>query len=319
MLNTPRRSTLILSAGGTFDDYRPAVMDDFPANSTAWITCYDSTGNEIAKLDATAVTQRQMLWEEIDPDEHDSVPNGAQYEIFLKIPGVAKPYKYEYGTVIRREAAFFAPPPTSLQGESRLFVDTLGRSSLGRRWNAVKGRTAMHDLGGGIYGMGPDVGLLFAQSAVRYFRPLGGDSFRCKFYVASTNSAIGEAGTGKMQFIANMDINMRIGMGFEIETGISNKRLHIGTVAGPTQLNYTGTFVNNTVVTGNYFTVDYSDQTATMSVYKGSNLVDPVIEWEDTSRMLPKGEGYRYWGFAWDASLIATGPLLTSVEMQDYV
>lgn len=319
MLNTPRRSTLILSSGSTFDDYRPAVADDFPVNSTAWITCYDSTGNIITKIDATQVTPRQMLWEEIDSDLHDMVPNGAQYEVFIKIPGVRKPYKYEYGTVIRREAAFFAPPPTSLEGESRLFVDSLGRSSLGRRWQPVRGGTAMHDLGGGVFGMGPDVGLLFAQSAVRYFRPLGGDSFRAKFYVASTNFPLGAAGTGKMQFIANMDINMSIGMGFEIETGLVTKQLHTGIVNGPTDLTYTGAPIANTVVTGDYFTVDYSDQTAMLNVYKGSDLVNPVISWNDSSRVLPKGDGYRYWGFAWDASLIATGPLLTSIEVQDYV
>lgn len=316
MLNIPRRGNLLLSKGAMFDDYRPSIADDFPADSTCWITCYDSSGTPIATLDGT-VTPKKLSWL-LEAAVHDPVPNGAQYEMFIQIPGAESPYKYEYGSVIRREASFYTPPASSLEGESRLFIDTLGRSSLGRRWIPIVGGTAMHDLGSSQYGMGPDVGLLFAQSAVRYFRPLGGDSFRAKFSVASTNSFIGAAGTGKLQFIASMDTSMTTGMGFEIETGVSNKFLHTGLVTGPVDLAYTGSPVASTTVTGDSFTVDYSDLLKVMRVFKGLDT-DPIIEWEDTGSVLPHGPGFRHWGFAWDASLIATGPLLLSVEAQDYV
>lgn len=314
MLNVPRQSSLVLTRNGVLDTTWPAIRDLFPPGSTTEIRTYDSSGTVIATI-IGEVTPTKLVYL-AQPAELADIPGGAQYELMLITPD--GPYVVEYGHVIRREAAFFTPPATSIEQDSRLFVDTLGRDSVGRRWVAVQGGVAMHSTPGGGYGMGPDIPLLFAAAGVRYQRPIGGDSFRCTFGVYSTRSALGVGGTGKMRFHGASDALMTTGMSFEMETGISNNRLHTGLVTAPIDISYTGSPVNHNTDTGEQFTVEYSDITKTMNVFLGA-ATTPIITWNDAGNVLPHGPGYRYWGFSWDSSLAATGALLVTVEMQDYV
>ena len=314
MLNTPRWSTLTLSKGSIFANTWQAIKDPFPANSETYIYFYDSGGNEIGRAEG-AVSERKLTYL-VEPPHLDDIPRGASYE--LKVITDDGPYLYEYGNVARREATFYNPGAQLVEAnESRLFIDPLDRNSIGRKWKPIWGGVAMHGVPGG-WGMGSNVGLLFAESAVRYYRPLGGDSFRVKFGVyAVPNLSFGAGGSGKMQFLSGMDINSHIGFGVEIEHGLVNRNIRTGIITAPTDLNIINSVVQP-VGTADYITVDYSDLTKLYRVYFNENP-NPILQWLDDDQYLPKGRGYRYFGFAWDSSLLATGPLLRGVEIQDQV
>jgi len=320
MLNTPRWSTLTLSKGKVFSNVWQAIRDDFPANADTKIEFFDSSGNIIASVEGE-VRERQLFYKIEPPSPLDDVPRGAQYEISIVTED--GPYLFEYGHVARREASFYTPGASLIKpNESRVFIDPFGRNSVGRKWIPIWGQPSMHSIGSGEgqrWGMGPNIGLLFAECAVRYYRPLGGDSFRVKFQVyAVPGSAIGVGGTGKLQAFFGSDITSHIGFGLEIEHGLVNRKVHTGVISAPTDLDYTGT-ANETFNYDDFITVDYSDIEKIYRVYKNEDILNPIIEWEDTDQELPKGRGYRHFGFAWDASLTATGPLVTAVEIQDYV
>lgn len=317
MLNSPRWSTLTLSRGSMFSNIWQAVKDDFPANSETKLFFYDSGGNIIATLEGT-VSDRALTYK-VEPQHHDDIPRGATYE--LKIITDDGPYLWEYGNVARREATFYNPGAQAVEpNESRLFIDKLDRNAVGRKWIPIWGKPAMHTVSGGPtgWGMGSDIGLLFAESAVRYFRPMGGDSFRVKFNVfAIPGSVVGVGGSGKMQALFGMDITSHIGFGVEVEHGINNRRIKTGVVTAPTDLDINNS-VSGNVGRNSSLIVDYSDLDRLYQVYLDDSPV-PIIQWEDQDRELPKGKGYRYFGFAWDSSLTATGPLLTGMEIQDRV
>lgn len=322
MLNTPRQSSLVLTKGGVFDNVWPSIRDDFPTGATASLEFYDSNGTTIATIDG-AVEPKRLVFLELDIDKLDGVPNGAQYELFVTTTD--GPYKLEYGTIIRREATFFTPPASSLEQESRLFVDTLNRDAVGRRWIVTHGGIAMADLGGvpKRYAMGSDFGLLFVEAGMRYFRPFGGDSWRIRFGVYSTGAGSGLGGNGRMRVHMGCDTKLNIGMGFEIDTkqtlfGADISEIHTGIVTGPVDMDYTET-VTHTALDGDEFICEYSNITKVMNVYKNDDFTAPLITFDDTTDLLPHGPGYRYWGFSWDASLLASGPLLLSLEAQDYV
>lgn len=314
-MNQPRWGTITLSKGHLLAVKFPAIKDDFPANSETYLTFFDSSGNTIARVEGE-VAPRELTYL-IEPQRLDEVPRGAPYELNVKTDEGS--YLYEYGNVARRQAEFYNPGASLVQpNEARLFIDPFNRQSVGRKWKPIWGGVAMHSLGDGKWGMGSNIGLLYAESAVRYFRPLGGDSFRVKFRChAAPGSAIGVGGSGKMQALFGMDITSHIGFGLEIEHGLVNRKVSTGIVTAPTDLDITRT-VNSNTSYNTYYTVDYSDLEKLYRVYK-DNAIEPIITWEDTDQELPKGRGYRYFGFAWDASLTATGPLLTGVEVQDRV
>lgn len=321
MYNTPRQQSIILSKGTVLDVAYPALGSDFPAGATTSIVFYDSYGNTILEAAGTAAT-KELQFLHTDTDALDQVPNGAQHEIFVTTAD--GPYKYQYGSVIRRESTFFDTVPSGDQSDARIFTDTLGRSAVGRKWVVTRGGIAMVDVNGdgSRYAMGPDTGLLFSQAGMRYFRPMGGDSWEFQFGLYSTGSFAGIGGYGKMRLHCGCDSQLNIGMSFEIETSSSssNNRVHTGIVTSPTDIDYTGTPVADTPADGDIWTVRYSDITKHLQAWKGTSPIGtPVIEWVDSGNELPHGPGFRYWGFSWDSSLLATGSLLTTVEAMDYV
>src|SRR5262245_37922025 len=161
-LNVARTGTVVLSRGSTFDTNWLATPGKTWPSGTTSLKFYDSSGLLIAELIGT-VTPKQLVYL-IPPDQLEPIPAGAQYELFL-MTDAEEPYMVEHGTVIRREAQFWAPPPTTLEGTSRLFTDDMTNPGISRRWVAVQGSSAMHDLSlqgkPGQYGMGPAVGLAF--------------------------------------------------------------------------------------------------------------------------------------------------------------
>lgn len=309
--NTPRYGTLTLSRGAVLDKAWPAIRDNFPGGATSQIKFYDpATSAVIATVDG-AVTAKALTFLYADTDTLDTIPNGAKYELFLTTAD--GPYKYEYGSIIRRETEFPRVAPAFDLGP-RTFIDTLARNAVGRKWLATHGGIAMHDLGGGLNAMGPDVGLLFSSAGMRYFRPMATDSWQVQFMIHDTGLVIGLGGTGKMRLHMGCDIMLNVGMSIEIESGISNKYIHTGLVTGPVSTYTTGTSPYATT-DGDLWTVTYDDTTKTLSAALNTN--PPQISWVDENDDLPKGPGFRYWGFSWESSLLATGPVLFSVEAQD--
>lgn len=317
MLNVPRQGSLVLSRGAVLDTTWPAIKDPFPLGATTSIEFLDSDGNTITTIAGTA-EKRRLVYLITDTEQLDSVPNGAQYELWVTTAD--GPYKLEYGVIIRREASFFTPAATSLEQESRFYRDLLNRDAVGRRWVATAGGVTMFPLGGDppAYAMGPNIGLLFNQTGIRYFRPLGSDSFRIAFRVYDVDLGIGPGGSGKMRVHAGCDVALTSGMSFELFTAtLSGDSMQTGLVTSPTDITYTDTPVADEVDNNDVFTIIYSDISKVFEVWR-NNETSPMISW-DTPVDLPHGPGYRYWGFSWDSSLAATGPMLLDVEAQDYV
>lgn len=308
--NTPRHSTLVLSSGAVLDRSWPAVRDDFPAGATSHLNFLDPTTGAVITTADGVVTAKALTFLYEDIAALDSVPNGAKYELFLV--SADGPYKYEYGNIIRREATFpKVAPPFDLG--PRTYIDTLGRASVGRKWLPTHGGIAMHDLGGGVQAMGPDVGLLFSQAGMRYFRPMAHDSWQFTFTIYDSGLVIGLGGTGKMRLHFGCDALLNVGMSLEIETGVVNRKIHTGIVTGPVSNTYTNT-ADYDSTNGDVWVVNYDDTTKIMSTtLNGADF----ISWEDSADALPRGPGFRHWGFSWDSSLLATGPVLYSVEAQD--
>lgn len=308
--NTPRHGTLVLSSGVVLDKAWPAIRDDFPGGATSHINFLDPTTGDTLHTATGVVTAKALTYLHTDVASLDAVPNGAKYELFLVTAD--GPYKYEYGNIIRREATFPKVAPAFDLGP-RTFIDTLGRNAVGRKWIPTHGGIAMHDLGGGVQCMGPDIGLLFNKAGMRYFRPMATDSWRIQFTIHDTGSVIGLGGTGKMRLHMGCDAMLNVGMSLEIESGVVNRYVHTGIVTGPVSNYYTGTDAYYTT-NGDVWVVSYDDDTKIMSTTMNGN---PSLSWADAGASLPRGPGYRYWGFSWDSSLLATGPVLYSVEAQD--
>src|SRR5262245_37613119 len=269
-LNVARTGTVVLSKGSMFDtNWVPTPGKTWPSGTSS-MKFYSSTGAVIAELLGTVTPQ--LISYLIPPDQHEIIPAGAQYELFL-MTDAEDPYMIEHGTVIRREAQFWTPPPTSLQGESRLFTDDMTNPGISRRWIAVQGSSAMHDLslGGypGQYGMGPAIGLAFWQCANRYIQPFGGDSWRIKFRVYSTRLAVGDGGTGKMRCHGACDTFFNTGIALELETGISNNFLHICKVIGPSEVTYIDTLSSITSTNDN-FTMQFTDIENRLDIFKNN-------------------------------------------------
>lgn len=299
-----KAGAVILSRGSTWKPGTweppylfPDVGSEFPTGATASITFTDTSGGELASFPADSVTPEAINFSQAS-DAVDLIPNGANFAVFLTDGDDV--YQIRYGKVIRREPQFFNAPATAFASEPKLYTDTFPTLGLRSSWQAVNGRTKVFDNSGSSLanGVGPNVGLLFAQSAIRWSDPVNSDTVRISVNLLNQ-------GTGKARVILCSDQRLTSYLAVEFEE--SAHRIHLCTGTAPTTVTYQGSAITNTVADNDNYTIYYSNATDTLSVYKGTGTT-PLGSWTDASHVMPHGPGYQYLGLAWvNSGLLSDG------------
>ena len=309
------QSAVILSRGGMWnpEPHEPPYLvaqpgKPFPKGSYATIEFTGTDGASILTLDGE-VTPEAIRFVGDPEDGLDDVPAGANFEVTLET--ITGPQKLRYGKVIRKEVTYFPPPTQDVTPLS--FGDNFQRTALGRKWVSVSGKTRIFQNTALSLPNGVAVDFaLFSKSAIRYYQQFTTDSIRVSVNVVNPVSIQ----AGKTSFVVCADANMTSGLVMQLETGLTNNYIHMGTLTGPTTVVYEGSAVSNVVANGDNYTIAYRDATKTLAVYKGTNLT-PLATWTDATGKVPHGPGYRYVGFSFQASAVTHGIQVTDWSAKD--
>lgn len=283
-------------------------LQRWPSGASAYIVFTDTAGAQLHRLDGDVYPDRiEFFGESADMDE---LPNGTNFEIYLEDDDGT--HQIRHGKVIRTEVTY-TTPPSQVSYTPLSFSDSFQRTALGRKWQPVWGRTKIHNNTGLSLPNGVAVeNAFFNESAIRFWQEFSSDSIEVGVTVVNPLNLQ----AGKTGFIIGADINMTCGLVMQLETGISNNFLHIGTLDGPTTVIHRTSPVPNVTANHDYYRIRYIDSTKTIAIYKGTSLA-PMATWVDETEMLPKGKGYRHFGMNFEASLFTQGIQVTSCAARD--
>lgn len=306
---------LVLSRG---EQYQPPPIrprevgaSSWPTDATVETVFYDSAGGVINTV-AGLVAADALTWD-TDPSEVDIVPAGAQYETFLTTVDTKK-HQIRYGSVIRKQASFFAAQAAQAAAAVLQYSDNFySRTGLvGSRWLALSGKPTIFDNPTPApNGVGPKTSFFGPGAAMRYYAQLNTDNFVLSFNLLN----LGHGKTGVFG-ACNSSGTSYIYVMFD---STANKA-HMGLGTSPLALNDQVTAVDHTVPGSNAVTnykLRYDDATKTLACYAGE-ATTPLIDWQDEAGVVPHGAGFRYFGVNWQApDLFSKGVQLTSIYAQD--
>lgn len=69
------------------------------------------------------------------------------------------------------------------------------------------------------------------------------------------------------------------------------------------------------VRTGQQYTIQYDYPTNKISVYRGSNLNEPLLEWVDSTNIVSHGVGHRYVGMSWNMGSLPEGIQPSAIDV----
>ena len=324
-----RIAAVILSRGSTWAPRPfepPYLMADpgnpWPDDATAQIVFYDSTGGQLASI--TGLVTPSAIAFEGAPAVIDAIPAGAGFEIFLT-DAAGRPYQIRYGKVIRREAEFLQAPPSAIAFEPMKFTETLPTLGLRSAWVPVAGTTKVFDNSEQSLpnSLGPkEEWLKKAQSAMRWFQPLGGDNVRIKVSMLNLDWGVLDSNKTTMLLCADQNLTTYYGIQFEASNWQPNlNRIRFCVGSGPFTVTYMGNAINNTVVNGDDYTIEHTITLTPPSIdrkftlFKG-NSTTPLTSWTVNTQG-PTGPGYRYLGMSFINGAITNGLQVTSWQAMD--
>ncbi|MBY0442815.1 MAG: hypothetical protein K2Q25_11895 [Mycobacteriaceae bacterium] len=323
---SPRIAPLVLSRGSTWNPIPwepPYLLADhgtlWPTGATAQAVFYDSSGGVLATVNGTVAPDKITFT--ASPAMMDTIPAGANYEIFLTVSGA--PYQIRYGKVIRKEAWFTQPPP-DIAATALTFQDTWPTTGLRSSWIPILGSTVVHNNSGASLpnGVGSPY-ILVGQSAnaIRWFEPLATSSPKVKISMLDQHSFL-PLGFAHCTVLLCADASLTSFLGVDFFLNANALSQHQGQIrfctanGAPNALVFQGNAITHLVQDGNDYTISYDDATATLSVYQGANLT-PLGSWQDYSRDVPQGPGYTYLGLAWQTSQLTNGLQVTTWQAMD--
>lgn len=337
-----RPSVVILSRGSTFNPAPhepPYTLPDvgcaWPDGATAEIIFTDSSGGQLATV-AGSVAATGITFTPTAPAIMDTVPNGANFELFLTTSDSA-PYQIRHGKVVRKEP-FLTQAPITTTVQPIAFVDSWPTTGLRSAWIPMAGSTIVNDNSGASLpnGIGsPDVLTGQSDNSIRWLQQLNTNSNRVKitsmdrhgFHLGAFVGILGNS-FARARAILCADQYYSTGLGFEIRhtsatLGDLQQQVQLLAVTGPTTVSYLGSaidFAMSESLTYEWI-LDYDDETQTLSLYSGEDeaTASLLASWQDTGLLIPHGNGYRYVGLGFSTSQLSQGMQITNWQAQDYV
>lgn len=303
--STPDMRDVILTKDGALKlSITSPTPDDWPVGTASWLKFTGRGEEQYGEIEADIFGR--LISYRVQPDDDNrlnTIPRGANAELFISLPeegGEEFTYKYQVGRVVRLEADYPDSPLNVDSYTAKTFSgDYPSTASLDDYM--TRGNTKIRILGNGgslPNGLGPNFNLFFTNAACLYKAPLAGDSISFAFQIVT--------GTGKTRFVICSNYEMTNYLCVELESGVFNNRIWIGTGSSPLNITYRTPALANTYANMDTYRLTYNFLTNTVAVYKGLSLT-PLVTWEDENGLVQHGEGHRYFGFSWLGSLLDDG------------
>lgn len=314
-----KHDVVALSRGSVWaKEYIANPSNPWPSNGSATIVFRNTQGGLITTLDSDTVTATSIRFL-ADPEEIEEIPAGANFEVFVETDH--GPVMIRYGRVLRKESRYYDAAATEQRTVPQVFVDSFQKAALGHRWEPIFGGARIYNNSGQALpnGVGANTGLFGNYPAgIRFWKQMSTDSIEATFtvvYPTILPPFLG-ANNGLLTFCFGSDIVFSTGLAVQLDTINNLVRYMRLTGTG------TGTFLASAalpVANNDAFTVRYNDLTKTMAVYRNASTTPMITPWVDDDEELPKGNGYRHWGFLFNPTLLETGPQPTAVAVKDIV
>lgn len=320
----PSLGTMILTQDGVFktESKAPTGMS-FPAGTYGTIVVKDRAGGEYegSPFVGDVNTAGTAVEWTIEPDNHNHIPEGANYEKFVFVDGL--PYKREYGRVARKQVEF-PLHPGSVITPIRLFEDDLQRNQVGPQWISKFGRPGMHNPvrtdeidfamaarnSIDIFGIGLS---LWQQTAVLWYAPLTTDS-------VEVTVGLCDGGNGNTTIVLCSNYAMTEFLGVRFHDSVLDGEDEIQIVTGKAWNSLTqqgagfGHVGSSVPDDGHIYTLRYNHAEGKIDVIY-EDLV--ILSWTDTSGVVKHGAGFRYLGAIFQGTFIDTGPLMYYWKAKD--
>ncbi|AVJ50236.1 minor tail protein [Mycobacterium phage Mendokysei] len=289
----------------------------WPAGSDAWVVFTDTSGSEIARIDADTVTAEQIQFV-ADSSVVDRIPAGANFELFVGTDD--GPVKIRYGRVIRREVEYPDSPARQYQSSALQFTDPFPTLGLRSNWQQVLGRTKVTSLTPLPNGVGPGLVLLGdARSAIRWDQEMNSDTCRVKVRLVNKYNSGWPNDYAGLFIIVCADQRMTTGLGVKFYAGQQGVGVQLFTLnGGPINATARTGLIPHALPANGDFTLYYDHSVDRLTVAAGDDPT-PIAYWSDDDHMLPHGPGYRHFGAAWHNSTLNQGIYLTYISAKDDV
>lgn len=308
-----RYAALVLSRG---EQFMPAPLtprahgwSQWPDNAIVHTIFYASDGSVIADVDGE-VSPSGITFD-VDPEEVDVIPAGAQYETFIE-DDQGRPHQIRYGQVVRKEATFFTPQARAARQEALQFSDNFStrKGLVSSKWEILDGRPTIFDNSddGDPNAAGPN-GIFGSKAAMRFQKELNTDSFLMSVRLLNP-------GPGKTTIAGGCDATMTTGLFVQFESGLFTNKIHVGVGSGPYAMTDQIADVNHTVPNNSVYKIRYDDDTKVFDVLN-ADMSAVLATWPDEDGIVPKGQGYRHFGISWQASLTSSGIQVVSISTKD--
>lgn len=321
----PLPSTVVLSRGSTFNPQPhepPYTLPDtgcaWPDGATGQLVFYDNTGAQLATV-AAIVAPTGITYTPTAPAVMDQIPNGANFELFVSTTD-GNTYQVRHGKVIRKEAQFLqAPADATLQ--QMQFADSWPTTGLRTTWIKAAGAPTVLDNSGAS--LPNSVGVSGGAAALRWYRQLNGNNFRVVITILDLHNSAPNS-FSRLRAFGAADQFLSTGVGFEFADVVNGSGVRTQSVApilvtGPTTVAYQATATTHALANGDEYTIDYDDETQTVTLYAGINEAVMLAGWEDTGAVIPHGPGYRFLGMSWSNSGSNNGIQVSNWQAADYV